>query len=141
LLRGDIPPESYVWRELSLAQKHRRPVAILAFEDEGAAALSKYGLSVDMLEWCELLTPASSRPHPPIIVGRYLSDEHSVLYFRRLTAQLNWPTGSEDADAYDTNPTISLLNMLRDFPRYRLYSTDPWRPLWELMKPADRTSK
>lgn len=141
LLRGDIPPESYVWRELSLAQKHRRPVAILAFEDEGEAALLKYGLSVDMLEWCELLTPATSSHHPPIIVGRYLSVEYSVLYFRRLTAQLNWPSRSEDADAYDTDPTISLLNMLRDFPQYRFYSTDPWRPLWELMKPVERASK
>jgi len=137
LFRGDVPPESYVWRELDLAIKYERSIAILAFEDEGQAALLRCGISRDMLEWCELRAPWFP-DREAFLVGRHSSGERSILYFRRLGSQLQWPPNSERADEYDTSLAISFLNTLRDFPRYRFYSNEPWTQVWDLMRPIER---
>jgi hypothetical protein len=40
LVRGELPSNSYVWREFELARTHNRTIAILAFGDEGRNVLN-----------------------------------------------------------------------------------------------------
>ncbi len=133
LMKGDLPADSYVWRELDLAIKHRRSIAILAFEDEGQPVLSRCGTSREALEWCRF-NPPFYRREQPLMVGRHSSGDQSILYFNRLTAQLNWPLDSRDEWAYSN--ARDLLTPLRDFPRFRFYSTAPWTQVWDLMEPV-----
>jgi hypothetical protein len=57
------------------------------------------------------------------------------MYFPSLQAQLEWPDASDNPYDYDTPGIVGLLCLLRDYPNYRLYSTESWIPVWNLITP------
>jgi hypothetical protein len=140
LLKGEIPTDSYIWRELDLAVQHERPVAVLAFRDEGVQVLDRCGIRREDLQEYHLIEPARpgiDRPRPFRLL-RAGAEKRPFMYFADLQTQLAWPEASDTRYDYDTPKTVELLNLLRDYPDYRLYSTDPWVSIWSLMTPRNR---
>lgn len=136
LLRGDIPADSYIWRELDLALQYERPLAILGFRNEGDQLLERCGILAEDLQPCEIGKPRHELGRrQPLRLLRAGTETRPFMYFSNLQAQLAWPEGSCSVDDYDTPNTVELLSLIRDYPDYRLYSTDPWVPIWSLMRP------
>lgn len=136
LLRGDIPNDSYVWRELDHAIRHERPVAIFAFGEEGELAVARCGLRIADFEPCTV-----AHRHYPDLFYRVLrggSPSRPVLCFPNLREQLQWPAASQSHLDYDRPAAVSLLAMLRDFPVYRPYTTDAPIQIWDLLIPTSR---
>jgi hypothetical protein len=137
LLRGDIPTDSYIWRELELAVQHEKPIAVLAFGDEGEEVIDRCGIRPKDLEPCELAEP----PRDSLLPGRTFrllragTETRPIMYFPNLQAQLEWPDASDSPYDYDTPNTVGLLSLLRNYPSYRLYPTEPWIPIWNLITP------
>ena len=137
LLRGDVPTDSYIWRELELAVQHERPIAVLAFRGEGEEVIDRCGIRPEDLEPCQLTEPPrnSLLPRRTFRLLRAGTETRPIMYFPSLQAQLRWPDASDSPYDYDTPDTVGLLCLLRDYPNYRLYSTEPWIPVWNLITP------
>jgi hypothetical protein len=137
LLRGEVPADSYIWRELDLAVRHERPIAVLAFQDEGDLVLDRCGIRSKDVQFCKLSKPPESESlqRQSFRLWRVGTETRPLLCFPDLQAQLGWPENSDSRYDYDTPGTVELLSLLRDYPNYRLYSTDPWVPIWRLMTP------
>jgi len=137
LLRGDIPTDSYIWRELELAVQHKSPIAVLAFGDEGKEVIDRCGIRPEDRKPCELAEPLrdSVLQRRTFWVLRAGTEARPIMYFHNLHAQLVWPDASDNPYDYDTPDTVGLLSLLRDYPNYRRYSTQPWIPVWNLITP------
>jgi len=137
VLRGDIPANSYIWRELTLALQHEKPIAVFAFGDEGEAVIDRCGIRRQDLEPCELAEPSrnSLLPRRTFRLLRAGIETRPIMVFPSLQAQLGWPGASDNPHDYDTPNAVTLLSLLRDYPNYRLYSTEPWIPVWNLTSP------
>lgn len=138
LLRGDIPTDSYIWRELDLALQHERPIAVLAFQNEGEQVLDRCGIRSEDVQSCELSKPLRHEfdRRRPFRLLRAGTEARPFMCFANLQTQLTWPESSDSMYDYDTPNTVELLSLLRDYPNYRLYSTDPWVPIWNLLTPC-----
>lgn len=136
LLRGDIPNDSYVWRELDHATRHERPIAIFAFGEEGDLAMARCGMRITDFEACTV-----AHRHRPDRVYRVLrggSASRPVLCFPNLREQLQWPAASQNHFDYDRPAAVSLLALLRDFPIYQFYTKDAPIQIWDLLIPTSR---
>src|SRR6185436_12521969 len=107
------------------------------FRGEGKEVIDRCGIRPEDLEPCELAEPLrdSLFRRRTFRLLRAGTEARPIMYFPNLQAQLGWPDASHSPYDYDTSDTVELLSLLRDYPNYRLYSTEPWIPVWNLITP------
>jgi len=138
LLRGEIPNDSYVWRELDHATRHERPIAIFAFGEEGNFAVARCGMRIADFEPCTVAHPSRGSHERVYRVLRGGNVSRPVLCFPSLREQLDWPAASQNHFDYDTRAAVGLLALIREFPLYEPYSNRTGIPIWDLLMPASR---
>jgi hypothetical protein len=138
LLRGDIPSDSYVWRELDFATRQHKPTAVLAFGNEGEAVIARCGLNLQDFKRCTLCEPRVSGrdSNQGFRLLRSGTDSKPILYFPGLQEQLRWPRHSEAAFDYDTPAAVLLLSLLREYPDRKCYSTGKQFKVVDLLTPG-----
>jgi hypothetical protein len=122
VVRDPLPSESYVWRELNLALKYQKPIAILSFGTGGEGVLAQCGSSVEEMK------PARMWAHRPIVPGPrdrlvflcHPATPPKLLYFADLYSQLRALRPStrtaETRETYDTPNAVTLFNFLGEYP-------------------------
>ena len=122
VVRDPLPSESYVWRELNLALKHHKPIAILSFGAGGEDVLSQYGSLVEEMKpagiWAN--RPIANAPRDRILFLCHPSTPPKLLYFSNLCNQLRVSLPSDRAaetrETYDTENAVKLFNFLGNYP-------------------------
>ncbi len=132
LLRGTVPGDAYVWRELDLAIRHSRPLAIIAFADEGIQALDRCHIPARSMQRSIIRHPGRDGT-VPYELYRAGDESRPVLYFPDMQTQLGWPLESRDGSLFDTPRTTEFLSLIRDFPKYQFYSNQQHIPLLSLI--------
>jgi hypothetical protein len=122
VVRDPLPPASYVWKELNLALKHEKPIAILSFGSGGEELLAKCGSYVGEMKlagiWAD--RPVAGRPRDRLRFSCHSASPPKLLYFSDMYEQLRIAQPSsrttEDRETYGTPNSVKLFNFLGGYP-------------------------
>jgi hypothetical protein len=122
VVRDPLPSESYVWRELALALKHQKPIAILSFGAGGVEVLSQCGSLVKEMKPARIWAnrPIASAPRDRILFLCHPSTPPKLFYFPNLYSQLRvsppFDLAAETRETYDTENAVKLFSFLNNYP-------------------------